>query len=254
MLEKMHLAYYSPTYSTAKVTKYIAQNLAKELIEHDLTKNNISKINLSKNDLVIFAAPSYGGRIPNPMPQLLENFTADNTPAIAITVYGNRDYDDTLLELTDIITKQGFVTIAAAAFIAQHSLVTDIAADRPNPQDFDQMKNFSQKILAKLEQQATFAAITVKGNRPYKEFNTPPFTPYTTDKCINCNRCIELCPTQAIEQNNPYNTFADKCILCARCVRICPTQARLLPEQPMQMLSQHLKEICQTAKQPEFFL
>lgn len=79
MLEKVHLIYYSPTYSTEKIIKYIGKNIAYKLIEHDLTKTNIIKMNFSKHDFVIFAAPSYGGRIPSPMPRLLENFIGNNT-------------------------------------------------------------------------------------------------------------------------------------------------------------------------------
>lgn len=37
------------------------------------------------------------------------------TPAIAVCVYGNRDYDDALIELKDAIEANGFKTVAAAA-------------------------------------------------------------------------------------------------------------------------------------------
>ena len=39
-----------------------------------------------------------------------------------IAVYGNRDYDDTLLEMKDILTERGFTVIAGLAAIAQHSI------------------------------------------------------------------------------------------------------------------------------------
>ena len=45
--------------------------------------------------------------------------SASQTPAVLVVVYGNRAYDDALLELSDIATGAGFVPLAAGAFVGE---------------------------------------------------------------------------------------------------------------------------------------
>ena len=51
--------------------------------------------------------------------------------AVLMCVYGNRAYEDTLVELADTAEKAGFHVIAAVAAIAEHSVVRRFAAGRP---------------------------------------------------------------------------------------------------------------------------
>ncbi len=59
----------------------------------------------------------------------------NQTPAIAVVTYGNRDYEDALLELQTILEQNGFVVIGAAALIAEHSIVHSVGHDRPDEAD-----------------------------------------------------------------------------------------------------------------------
>lgn len=45
------------------------------------------------------------------------------------------------------------------------------------------------------------------------------------NKCINCNLCINNCPTHNIELKNKKIKFHLKCIMCMRCSFSCPTDA-----------------------------
>ena len=73
-----------------------------------------------------------------------EKIKGDKTPAVLVCVYGNRNYDDALLELKDISEANGFVPIAAGAFIARHSIFSDVAVGRPDKEDLH--KNVSDYI------------------------------------------------------------------------------------------------------------
>ena len=55
--------------------------------------------------------------------------------AVLMCVYRNRAYEDTLLELADTAEKAGFHVIAAVAAIAEHSVIREIAAGRPDAAD-----------------------------------------------------------------------------------------------------------------------
>lgn len=65
---------------------------------------------------------------------------------MAVVVYGNRDYEDALLELHDILSENGFVVVAAGAFVARHSIFPDVAAGRPDRDDLDRMAEFAERV------------------------------------------------------------------------------------------------------------
>lgn len=85
------------------------------------------------DDLVLFGVPVYGGRIPSPAVQTLRRMQGSRTPAVLVAAYGNREYDDALLELADIAAANGFIPFAAAALIAEHSIMHSVAAGRDGP-------------------------------------------------------------------------------------------------------------------------
>ncbi len=46
------------------------------------------------------------------------------------------------------------------------------------------------------------------------------------DKCINCQLCVHICPTQAVEnREDHYILDQEKCILCGLCIINCPANA-----------------------------
>ena len=123
---------------------------------------------------------------------------------MAIAVYGNRDYDDALLELSDILSKNGFQVLSAGAFIAQHSIFPKVGAHRPDTEDFHQMNVFAdetKKIIGK--DAAKLLPIHIRGNRPYKIPGSIPIYPSGTKSCMECGKCATLCPTQAIPKTQP---------------------------------------------------
>ena len=66
-----------------------------------------------------------------------------NTPAVIAAVYGNRHYDNALLQMRNILAEQGFYVIAARTFIAEHSVFPSVAAGRPDQKDKAAMKEFT---------------------------------------------------------------------------------------------------------------
>ena len=68
-------------------------------IETDLTLDEgISPIEI-KDSLTILAAPVYGGRVAPIALQRMKRLKGTNAPVILVAVYGNRDYEDALVEL-----------------------------------------------------------------------------------------------------------------------------------------------------------
>lgn len=175
MNHKVSAIYFSPTKTTKKIVKTIANGLDENFQEYNLTlpqnRELFKELTFGSEDLIVVGVPVYKGRIPSFIADHFSNFKGDNTKAIFTVTYGNRDYDDALLELKELFEQKGFIGIAAGAFIGEHSYSTKVATDRPDANDLIIASQFASKIKAQLNNTIDFTTqpLTVKGNHPYKE-------------------------------------------------------------------------------------
>lgn len=226
-MKNVHLIYFSPAYSTRKIVRLIGESISQPFTEYDITQGLDSDLLFTENDFVVFAMPVYAGRIPHYATKYIEKVKGNNTLASVVCVYGNRDYDDALLELQDITEQNGFNVISGAAFIARHSIFPSVAENRPDAEDMEIIKEFAYKTNAILnEKEAEYNKIGIKGNRPYKVPGKIPFVPKVSKKCNSCGTCVKLCPAEAIPKENPKTTDKKLCVICARCINVCPQNAR----------------------------
>lgn len=49
--------------------------------------------------------------------------------------------------------------------------------------------------------------------------------------CTGCHRCVDVCPTQALDQANgkAYLRYPERCTYCTACETVCPEDAIALP-------------------------
>lgn len=221
--------YFSPAGTTKAIVDILSDALGMETSHHDLTVKPAHPDIKTSGDLVIFAAPVYAGRIPPLAAQRLAGVKGNGQKAVAIVVYGNRDYDDALLELCDIAVQQGFEVVAAGAFIGEHCIFTRVATSRPDPDDRIRIQEFARKVKETLATDIRLDLKKVKGNRPYKKIAGVPLHPKVDKKlCNGCGTCVRECPAGAIPMDNPRATDGSKCITCCRCIQYCPQNARSL--------------------------
>lgn len=244
--------YFSATYTTRKIVRSISAAISKNDIEYDITNDAATTIvELANDDMLIVGVPVYAGRVPTIAAERLQRFRGEGTPAVIVTVYGNRDYDDALLELHDIITKQGFRVVAAGAFIAQHSIFPAIGANRPDERDLNQIVVFAHR--AKEISSQEFGEIEIKGNYPYKTPGSIPIWPTASRRCEKCGICAKLCPAEAIDSCSPRGVDKEKCIKCGRCVVVCPRKFRHFRGVKYMIASRRFKKAFSRRREPECF-
>ena len=249
-IEKWIIAHFSPTGGTKKVADAIAAGFPVPIVEMDLTKAD-SALALGEKDALMAVLPVFAGRVPQISLERLAALKGNGHKAVAVVVYGNREFDDALLETRDALESNGFRVIAAAAFIAEHSMARSIAAGRPDAQDQVLCRQFAADVMAKPEDAAP---VQVPGNIPYKELKPSAFHPAANENCVKCGVCAEQCPVGAIPLDDPSQTNNDLCINCIRCVEACPQKCRALPDAFVNMITQMLNQNAAGYKKPVVFL
>lgn len=249
-----HIVFFSPTHTSARVARAIAEGIGMpRRIETDLTYDEAETPIEIENSLTIVAAPVYGGLISETAMERIQRLKGHNSPVIIVAVYGNRDYEDALVQLRATLSTNGFTPLSAGAFIGEHSYSRPaenmpIAQGRPDANDLDIARLFGKDSAAKLEKAITLYPIEtctssmnedlahslsdfyVKGNIPWKVLtHGTPTCPECTEDCCACGQCIDLCPTHAISLNDEgqIETDINRCIRCCACVKECPVGARV---------------------------
>lgn len=262
-INNVKLVYFSPTGTNKAVLESIAQGLVVDNVDHvDFTYSDALEYEQLEfeNDVVILAAPVYAGRIPLTAVERFKAIKANNSLAIVVVVYGNRAFDDALLELKDLADSVGFNVIAGGAYIGEHSFASEelpIANYRPDSADLRKAVSFGQKIKDKIQSLKTSSDVdefAVPGNHPYKE--RPPaknISPVSNDNCKGCGLCVDLCPTGAISIDGKAVSDNELCILCSACIKGCPTSARHWESEGMLATAQRLHDNCSERREPEVF-
>lgn len=242
--------FFSPTGGTEKVAHIIGKQWSESTVKIDLSnpKTDFSGVAIDKDDMVLIAMPSFGGRAPAVAVERLKKIAGNGANCTLICVYGNRAYEDTLAEMEDAAKECGFKIVAAVAAVAQHSIIPQYAAGRPDAADEKQLAQFAQQIAG-----STKAVTSVPGNRPYKKAGGAGLVPTASKDCVKCGVCADNCPVQAID---PVKFTADskKCISCMRCVKKCPHNARKVNGALVSLAAMAIKKACSVRKENELFM
>lgn len=273
MNRKINALYFSPTGTTEKIVKTIADNISLTYMENleishiDITlpEGRKAPISFGADDMVVAGVPVYAGRVPNVLLKFLNTLSGNGATAVAVVLYGNRDYDDALIEFRDILTSNGFQVIAGGAFIGEHSFSTTLGAGRPDAHDLAAAADFASKIADKMRTPGEKSTVAVKGNHPYREYYRPKdqnghfvsilkVVPKTSSDCIDCKHCAEVCPMGSIDASD-VSRITGICIKCCACVKYCPVGAKYFDDEHYLW---HKHELERTfggvRREPEYFV
>lgn len=249
-MKMTYAVYFSATGTTERCVEVIAGELGDTPAAQINLADNLEPVypDFTHDDVVIVAAPVYGGRIPTPAAKALSKMEGNGATAVATVVFGNRDYDDALLELTDILAERGFRIVGAGAFVGCHSIFPKVGSGRPDDSDCAQLRAFAG-ACRKAVGSADYPPLDIKGNRHYKPYDGVPLYPSAkADDCVRCGQCAAKCPVQAINPSEPYKTDAAKCISCGRCISVCTPKARKYSGMKYAVIGSMFRALCSRRK------
>ena len=273
-IKKVWAVYFSATGTTKKITESIAEVIAAksgaeyEVYDFTLPAARMEPLTFCPDDLAVFGTPVYAGRVPNVLLKYLETIRGNGAVGIPVVLYGNRDYDDALIELRDILEKGGLHTVAAAAFVGEHSFSYILAKGRPDEADLEEARSFAvkaaEKVMAAVNTKIP-EPVMVKGiPDPYRGYYQPrdragnpvdirKVKPLTKDTCNNCMICADVCPMGSVSRDD-VKEFIGICIKCGACVKNCPVQAKYYEDAGFLYHQQELEKGLKRRAKPEWFL
>ena len=253
MLDMIELYYFSPTGGTKKTGEIFCEAIARKVKTVNLGLYG-KAAEEPEGEVVVVAVPVFGGRVPSVAAEKLAELEGCGKRAVTLAVYGNRDYEDALLELNRLMEERGFYVTATAALIAQHSITPEVGKGRPDEQDRNSILAFADKVLEKLEH-GSKTLVKVPGNYPYKNKMNVPSAPVSLASCSRCGKCVSFCPTGAIRiEEDVVGTDIEKCILCMGCTAVCPEHARVLMPQLQERMDRKLEPFRTIRRENEYFL
>ncbi len=264
-IESLKLVCFSPTGTTKTVLQGIARGIGHGTVELvDVTTPDARRqpLRTSENELLVIGVPVYMGRVPAVLTEWLHAIEGRNTPAVCVVVYGNRVYEDALIELKDLLVHSGCRPIAGAAYIGEHSFSsaeTPTAEGRPDARDLEHAESFGRTIREKLLSVSSvdqIPEVTIPGCHPYRGDPTLWVVDFiaVSDACTQCGICAEGCPTGAIDPENSALIDMERCITCCACIKHCPEDARTMKPGLVMDASIRLNSLYSERKEPEFFL
>ena len=272
--------YFSPTGGVEQAVQAFGQALQEQLggsvawLQHNFTLPNGREEAplIAPDDWVIVGVPVYAGRVPNLMLPFLNTLRGNGAKVIPVVTYGNRAYDQALLELSQLMVQQQFQLVGAAALVSRHAFSDLLAGDRPHVADRAALKAFAHAVVERWQEESNAPLSNYSPLRELTDsFGAPlhyyqptdvvgnaidlrKVKPITTDACRQCGWCAQQCPMGAISTHDPQQVTGI-CIKCCRCVRGCPAGAKAFVDEGYRYHVQDLEQrYGEMVRENEFYL
>ena len=245
--------FFSPSGTTKKVADRIAGNFSQKAETLNLLRFSGER-DLSSEDTAVVVMPVFAGRIPKRARERLSKINGNNAKAIAVVNYGNAHVTDSLLELVELLSQNGFIVVAAASTVSHHSIFDGVAVGRPDSDDLAKIDEFAENCIGKIESGEELKS-DIPGNIPYADYKQLPFEILCDESlCAFCYECALICPEKAIPDDDPVGTDLEICSRCTACISICPENARRFSGDAFEAKKVDFEAANSKRKEPEFYL
>ena len=251
-MKKIIIYYFSGTGNTWWVAKELTkalqhQNQEVKCISIESLEDRYSFCEISGADHIVLGFPVYGSTAPKLVRDFISRLPASKKNQTA-SVFGTHALasGDSAYHVGQMLVQKGYRLRHAMHFRMMNNLHiprfkftpprNDHRVDKALMQALPKVTRLSACIIedtAYVTGNHVFAHILGNLQRKHvdhligtasKDFKV------NKDACIDCEKCVRICPVQNIKKQDDVYRFCDKCLLCMRCYSQCPKNAILLGE------------------------
>ena len=235
---KVLLIYYTGTYNTRYLTNQLKDKLIEKNNEVDTIEINVNTpvINTSKYDLIGFSYPIYGFNSPLPFNKYVRLLKFYENQKYFIyknsgeTYAMNNASSRVLIRImkkhkTQFVGEYHYVMPYNIHFPFEKEFVKQILIYNKKLMDV-MLYNLENNIIFKIKSNVFYnlAAFFVGIQKIGGNVNSY-FYKVDSNKCINCNKCVNTCPHNNIYIKDNKIKFHHHCDMCMRCSFFCSSNA-----------------------------
>ncbi|MDD3123104.1 MAG: 4Fe-4S binding protein [Candidatus Izemoplasmatales bacterium] len=207
---------FSPGKETFKIATYFQSQIKGDFF--DITDKKVRDYydETNKFDLVFLSFPVYSQNIPIPLRSFISKI--HSSYFVLNITYGGFQYGNVLKEAHDLI--QPSICTGYSVTPVNHTYLNqDIHIDNSLYHPIiDRVKSNEFKTISVPKYKKSIFASFLENERT--KYNVSIH--FDPKLCINCQKCVEVCPMYAINIEKNINK---SCILCTACVKNCKTSA-----------------------------
>lgn len=230
------ILYFSGTGNSEYVAKRICKEIGDEFINLFEKIRNLDFSEMHSVRPWIMVVPTYAWRIPHIVQNWMENtaFTGNRDIYFIMTCGGSignaGKYLDKLCRKKNMNYRGCMGITMPENYIALFSTPTQEKA----LQIIDQAEPVIDQAVAYIKNGKPFPQIDVSfkdcmNSGIVNDLFYPVFVHakkfYTTDTCISCGKCVNVCPLNNIRMDNKTPVWGNHCTHCMACICHCPKEA-----------------------------
>lgn len=230
------ILYFSGTGNSRYVAEVIGKTTSDEIVSvNDLIKKGKLKT-LSSDRPFVFVCPTYSWRIPRILEEFINKTTfTGNRNVYFILTYGDSDHG-ALHYVKRLCKKKDFILEGYAGVIMPENYIAMFNAPDKSEADLIIQKALPQILILaeQIKKKQPFPKVHITQRSRVKSLITNPLFYitsvsakgfYSTNTCISCGKCQQVCPLNNVTLVNEKPQWGNKCTHCMACICACPKEA-----------------------------
>ncbi len=229
------ILFFSGTGNSQYVAKILAEKTKDDIVSiNKLVKQGNQKQLVSQDKPLVFVCPTYAWRIPKVVEDFIKSVDFSGSNKVYFILTCGLSTSNALGYIKQLCKVKGFELegfadiIMPENYIAMYNAPDKVTADKIIQKSMPKIL----KIAEDIRDEIPFPVLTTKPslksgvvNTVFYKFFVKSKGFYTTEKCISCKKCVQLCPLNNIEIKEDKPIWQNNCTHCMACISGCPTLA-----------------------------
>lgn len=223
-------------------SRYVARKIAEEINDEVVSINQLIKQE-SKDELIstnkpfIFVCPTYAWRLPKVVTEFIRKTKFSGNNKVYFIMTCGEDTAKAINYIQKLCDDKGWELKGMAEIKMPENYIAlfPVPDKETAKQIIEEADKLIYKIASDIRNENNFNIVAPSGlngtiksgitNIAFYKFIVHAKGFYSTNQCIGCGKCVNLCPLNNIILKNEKPTWKNKCTHCMACISGCPTKA-----------------------------